>query len=211
MRNRSFSISIPAASHPLDFQILRHPVAHLQQVGTHCIGIGLRREETLDNKLFVVKIGEEEVSGERPKAPLPFYQYTVHNHHGIVDQHTHCHNISCLQISRFSTAAICCTLRAYCSKSRLIILFNKGTTLFIIQIGIFALEKQHEAMPQDSTLNTLNLNMLSFNERTCTYRNELFLADNFDTPNHIPDLLNNPEVLAFISSPYPFKVQLARR
>lgn len=64
-------------------------------------------------------------------------------------------------------------------------------------------------MTHDSTLNTLNLNMLPFNEQTCAYHNELFLADNFDAPNHLPDLLNNPEILAFITSPYPFKVQFA--
>ena len=64
-------------------------------------------------------------------------------------------------------------------------------------------------MTHDSTLNTLNLNMLPFNEQTCAYHNELFLADNFDAPNHLPDLLNNPEILTFISSPYPFKIECA--
>ncbi len=64
-------------------------------------------------------------------------------------------------------------------------------------------------MPQDSTLNTLNLNMLPFNERACAYHNELFLADNFDYSNITSSLLDSPEVLKFITSPYPFKIQFA--
>lgn len=64
-------------------------------------------------------------------------------------------------------------------------------------------------MPQDSTLNTLNINMLPFNERACAYHNELFLADNFDYSNITSSLLDSPEVLKFITSPYPFKIQFA--
>lgn len=64
-------------------------------------------------------------------------------------------------------------------------------------------------MTQDSTLNTLNLNMLPFNERACAYRDEIFMSDNFDEPYDSVDLSNDPQILNFISSPYPFKVQFA--
>lgn len=64
-------------------------------------------------------------------------------------------------------------------------------------------------MPQDSTLNTLNLTMLPFNERACVYHDELFLADNFDEPHGNIHLSNNPQILTFISSPYPFKIECA--
>ncbi len=64
-------------------------------------------------------------------------------------------------------------------------------------------------MVQDSTLNTLNLNMLPFNERACVYRNEIFMSDNFDEPYDLAVLSNNPQILNFISSPYPFKIQFA--
>ena len=64
-------------------------------------------------------------------------------------------------------------------------------------------------MVQDSTLNTLNLNMLPFNERACVYRDEIFMSDNFDEPYDSVDLSNDSQILNFISSPYPFKVQFA--
>lgn len=64
-------------------------------------------------------------------------------------------------------------------------------------------------MVQDSTLNTLNLNMLPFNERACVYRNEIFMSDNFDEPYDSVDLSNDPQILNFISSPYPFKIEFA--
>lgn len=64
-------------------------------------------------------------------------------------------------------------------------------------------------MEQNPALNTLNLNMLPFNERACVYHHELFLSDNFDDSNITSNLLDNPEVLTFITSPYPFKIQFA--
>lgn len=64
-------------------------------------------------------------------------------------------------------------------------------------------------MEQNPTLSTLNLHMLPFNERACVYHNELFLSDNFDDSNITSNLLDNPEVLTFITSPYPFKIQFA--
>lgn len=64
-------------------------------------------------------------------------------------------------------------------------------------------------MPQDSTLNTLNINMLPFNERACVYHDELFLADNFDGPLDNMHLSTNPQILDFITSPYPFKIDFA--
>ena len=49
-------------------------------------------------------------------------------------------------------------------------------------------------MTHDSTLNTLNLNMLPFNEQTCAYHNELFLADNFDEPHGNIHLSNKSRI-----------------
>ena len=64
-------------------------------------------------------------------------------------------------------------------------------------------------MEQNPALNTLNLNMLPFNERACVYHHELFLSDNFDDSNIASNLLDSPEVLTFITSPYPFKIQFS--
>lgn len=64
-------------------------------------------------------------------------------------------------------------------------------------------------MESNSALNTLTLNMLPFDERTCVYQNELFMSDNLDDSNLIPILAANPQIYPFITSSYPFKIQFA--
>ena len=63
-------------------------------------------------------------------------------------------------------------------------------------------------MVQDSTLNTLNLNMLPFNERACVYRNEIFMSDNFDEPYDLAVLSNNPRYSTSSPRPIPLKYSL---
>lgn len=64
-------------------------------------------------------------------------------------------------------------------------------------------------MTPDSILNPLSLNMLPFDERACSYRDELFLSDNFDDSSHLSSMLGDPQISDLIFSPYPFKIQFA--
>ncbi|MBQ8423299.1 MAG: helix-turn-helix transcriptional regulator [Coprobacter sp.] len=54
----------------------------------------------------------------------------------------------------------------------------------------------------------LNLLNMSFNERVCALDDEFVLADNFNELSSPINVTTDPGAIPFISSPYPFKVQI---
>lgn len=62
-------------------------------------------------------------------------------------------------------------------------------------------------MVDNQPFNALNLTTIPFNEQDCIFENRFVLAGDFDDTSVPRDLINDPAMRRFLTSPYPFKIQ----
>ncbi len=59
------------------------------------------------------------------------------------------------------------------------------------------------------TFNALPIAAIPLDERSCIFDNKVILADNLDGEDPPHDLTNDPAMRAFLTAPYPFKIQFS--
>ena len=64
-------------------------------------------------------------------------------------------------------------------------------------------------MTEKQNFNALNLSTIPLDERDCIFEDKFILACNFDEENYLKDLANDPNMVPFLSAPYPFKIQFS--
>ena len=64
-------------------------------------------------------------------------------------------------------------------------------------------------MIEKQNFNALNLSTIPLDERACIFEDKFILACNFDEENYLKDLANDPNMVPFLSAPYPFKIQFS--
>ena len=84
----------------------------------------------------------------------------------------------------------------------------KKNCLYIVRKGIFVVKK-HINMQQFNQFNPLDLMMIPFGKRYYAIDDDFVLADNFDVYQTFEDVLADPNIASFITSPYPFKIKFA--
>lgn len=60
-------------------------------------------------------------------------------------------------------------------------------------------------MIEKQNFNALNLSTIPLDERACIFEDKFILACNFDEENYLKDLANDPNMVPFLSAPYPLR------